>query len=88
MRRWSTFIPPRHATNAARCDPFLLRRSYLEKTTFRLVALGNNGKVLLKEKVSQRQLVRPVLMGELPEYWKTDSPPLGTRDRRSADQYR
>src|SRR5271155_2765789 len=28
MRRWSTFTPPRHAANAARCGLFSLRRSY------------------------------------------------------------
>jgi hypothetical protein len=71
MRRWSTFTPPRHAANAARCGLFLLRRSYLGKTTFHLVALGDNGKVLLKKKFSQRQLIRPVLMGKLPRSWKT-----------------
>src|SRR5271168_337336 len=37
MRRGSTFTPPRHAANAARCGLFLLRRSYLGKTTFRRV---------------------------------------------------
>src|SRR6201997_3253770 len=29
MGRWSTFTPPRHAANAARCGLFSLRRSYL-----------------------------------------------------------
>src|SRR5271156_2656308 len=29
MRRWSTFTPPRHAANAARCGLFSLRRSYI-----------------------------------------------------------
>src|SRR5271155_3215672 len=56
MRRWSTFTPPRHAAGAARCGLFLLRRSYLGEKTFRLVVLGDNGKVLLKKKASQRQL--------------------------------
>jgi hypothetical protein len=56
MRRWSTFTPPRHAAGAARCDLFLLRRSYLGKETF-LPVPGDNGNVLLKKKVSQRQLI-------------------------------
>jgi hypothetical protein len=57
MRRRFTFTPPRHAAGAARCDLFLLRRSYLGKKTFRLAILGDNGKVLLKNKVRQRQLI-------------------------------
>jgi hypothetical protein len=57
MQRWSTFTPPRHAAGAARCNLFLLRRSYLGKKTFRLVVLGDSGKVLLKNKVRQRQLI-------------------------------
>jgi hypothetical protein len=32
-------------------------RDYLGKATFHLVALGDNGKVLLKKKFTQRQLI-------------------------------
>jgi len=35
----------------------------LGKTTFHLVALGDNGKVLLKKKFTQRQLIRQVQGG-------------------------
>ena len=45
MRRWSTFTPPGHAAGTARCDLFLLRHSYLGKKAFRVVVLGDNGKV-------------------------------------------
>ena len=46
------------AANAARCDLFLLRRSYFGKTTFHLVALGDNGKVL-----TQRIVLNTLLPG-------------------------
>ena len=36
----------------------------LGKTTFHLVALGDNGKVLLKKKFTQKQLISPCTLAQ------------------------
>jgi hypothetical protein len=70
------FTPPRHAASMARCDLFLLRRTYFGKTTFHVVALGDNGKVLtedqLADEIGRMEKFAAIGLGKSSEYRLND----------------
>jgi hypothetical protein len=59
---------------------FYSRRSYLGKTTFHLAGLGDNGKVMLKTKFSQRELI--TFTANLGQWQRQKQIPFGDDNQR------